>query len=317
MVHAGRVFSLASSEPGRMLWSVREGRSPGGGGLVHERLMVFERADLMEIAPAPGLRTGSLVEADQTIATVRSLATEHRFDKLVSERRALEARRELLGAGERDAAVAAAEQQVAVEEAAHRASEAELARVRILAASGLTSEAELERAEDDERVLRERVELARSQVTVAVSAARPEAIGEVEASIAAVNATIEETVVLREAEVLTSPIRGLVEVGGGLTEIKVFDLEHTFLHVAVPLRSSSQLAVGMPLSFVTPACPGHRFSGALVEVASSTIQLVGHDVVWVSAEIDDPDGLLRDGMTGKASLGQGEPVWLRVLGIAR
>ena len=55
VVEAARVFRLEPISPGAFAWSLRDGRPAGGQALVRERVLQFERSDLVEMELAAGL----------------------------------------------------------------------------------------------------------------------------------------------------------------------------------------------------------------------------------------------------------------------
>ena len=131
------------------------------------------------------------------------------------------------------------------------------------------------------------------------------------AELAAKNAELE----LRNAEValgrrtITSPIAGRVGllrvtpgnyVGAQTTVTTIDDTSSVLIDFWVPERYAANITPGMPVTVSAVALPGRSFSGEVsaidnrIDPASRTLQ--------VQAEIPNPDGLLRSGMSFSVSL---------------
>jgi hypothetical protein len=297
-VDASRCFSVATVAPGRYQCTLRSGRPPGGAGLIEQRMLQYERADLVEVRLAPELATGTPVSAGQVVATVRSLHNGSRVAELDGQRDALIARRDLLSAGGRPAEVAAAEQQVRVARAEHATTRAELERLRRLDAAGLVSAADLEVAELEDEVQSLRVALAEAEVEVARAPAQPAALDEVDAQITALDAGMAELDRLLDVERVTSPIDGVAAVGTAAADLEVLELDPVYLHIPLPAEVGLRVPPGTEVAFSTSAAPGESFSGRIEEVATAAGTSQGRSVLWASAAVANPDGRLRKGMTG-------------------
>ena len=131
------------------------------------------------------------------------------------------------------------------------------------------------------------------------------------AELAAKNAELE----LRNAEValgrrtITSPIAGRVGllrvtpgnyVGAQTTVTTIDDTSSVLIDFWVPERYAANISPGMPVTVAAVALPGRSFSGEVsaidnrIDPASRTLQ--------VQAEIPNPDGLLRSGMSFSVAL---------------
>jgi hypothetical protein len=309
VVQAAETFTLSSIAPGRYQWTLRHGRTPGGQGLVRQRVLQFERSDLVEMELLEGITTGAEISQGQAVAALRSVHNRRQLEGLRAQRAALEARRALLVAGGPPEAVSQAVRGVELARAAREAERADLDRVRLLAEQGLVSAADLEVAELRDEVHRLEVEVARAAVEVARSPGQPEALAELDAQIAAVDVSIEELAQLLQEETVISPIDGVAELGVGTTELRVHRLDSVYLAMPIPEASRSQVRVGAPALFVTTAAPGKAFRGELVQLASSGSTVQGQPVFWASAEISNPEALLRPGTAGVAEVELGNRRW--------
>ena len=299
-VQASRVFSLTSIAPGMVEWAVRAGGSPGTHGLLSERMLQFERNDLVEMTVEPGLATGSLVSAGQPVAVVRSLHSQEQLRMLLSQRGAFAARRALLVEGGAPEAVRAAELAQEVAEAELAAERVRLEQVRLLTAAELLANAELEVAVAEEAVQQRRVALARAGVEVARNPARASALDEVDSGIAALDAVIAELERLCREEKMRSPIEGVLELGAQGAELRVSALDPVYLQLPIPVSFRARVAPGAPALFVTTAARGRVFRGRVVEIAESAATAQGRQVFWTSVEVANGDRALRAGMIGSA-----------------
>jgi len=300
VVDASHTFSLSFIAPGQYQWALRDSRPPGSQALVSQRVLEFERADLVELRLEPQVVTGARVASGQTVAALRSLHNREQLAAFEAQRSALAARRALLVAGGTSAEVQAAERQVAVAEAEQAADRAGLERMRLLAERGLVSAVDLEVAQLQDEVHRHQVAAATAGVEVARRAAQPEALADLDAQLDALAATIAELERLRGEEAVVCPIDGVVELGGIESELEVHTLDPVYLDLPVPAAYRPRLREGGQVFFTAADAPDSVFVGTLVAVATSAATLQGRPVMWASAELANPDLVLRRGMTGSA-----------------
>jgi len=313
LVEAARTFSLVAVDTGQYEWSLRDGSPAKGRVLLDQQVIQFERGDLVELHVDPALTSGERVEVGQVLAEIRSPRDRARLDQLTALRADLEAQAALLRAGGRTEEVVQAERELEVAEREREAERALLERTRILAAAGAASAEELEAAEVRVRVRDTEVEVARAAAGVVRSSARPEELASLEAQISAMDAELNEVASRLAASVIRSPIAGVVELGGSAAEVRVYAMDPAYLRIPIPEADRHRIRVGDPVSFATLSAPGKAFDGRIVDVSEDASNLNGFQVFWVSAEVANPDLLLRSGMTGMARLGlqRNGPLFLR------
>lgn len=299
VVEAARTLELASIAPGSYRWTLRDGRTPIGAGLISERLLVFERSELVELELRRDLTTGSDVIAGEVLGSVRSLLAGRRLSEFEARRAALEARRQLIMAGGRAEEVSEARQLVELARAEWQAARANLKRVRELAEYGLVSAAELEQIELEDQVFERGVDVALSAVEVARAPARPEAVSEIDAELDEVEACIAEIRARRAEEVVLATIAGVLEIGGNGTELRVYDVDRVYISFPVPQSQRRSAAVGARVCFES-ASVKERFAGEVVAVAESASVIAGRSVFWVSASLPNPGHDLKPGVAGRA-----------------
>ncbi len=297
VVEAAQTFSLTSIGPGRYQSVLQRGLPARGQGLVHQKVLRFERSDLVELTLSDSLRSGQRIEAGTRLASLHSPLNERRLAELEAERADLEAERALLAAGDTVEAVQLAKVEERLAEAERQQLVPELERSRALAEQGVVSQAVLDEVELQDRVRALRIEVARAMTRAATASARPEALTRIEAQISAVDAQIAEVTRTLTADLVTCPIDGLLEVGGNKVVLRVYDLDPAYLRIPVPEAMRSRIAVGREVRFVTTAA-GEVFEGTVVDLSEDASDLNGIRVFWASAEVGNPDGTLRSGVTG-------------------
>ncbi len=311
LVSASRTFQLSAPEPERYEWALTDGSAPGEQVLSRHSLLL-ERGELAGVALAPIAPAGSRepeVAAGQVLATLSLPRSERALAELRAAREALLAQRALLGAGAREAEVEQARRGLELARARLDRAEAVTRRLEALPPEGAVSEAERQDAELKRAERARAVDLAAAALIAARSPARPEAISEIDARLAAIDAGIAELEARLAEARIESPIAGVVDRGGGEPGVllRVYELDPVYLHVPVDAAHYHRLRVGDPVRFVTASSPDREFRGELVAARAGASLLGGRSVVWVSVRVPNPRGLLRPGMIGEVELSPGAP----------
>jgi hypothetical protein len=321
VVEAGHTFNLASIGQGSYEWTLRDGRPARGQGIIRQRVLRFERSDLVELELMPGLSNGDLVTEDQQLASFHSPRTQRRVTELVAMRESLGAERALLEAGGRPEEVREARARLNLAEAAREGELPQLERLRALADQGLVTDAELEAAELDDQIREMEIELARAALAVTRSSARPEALAAVDGEIASLDARMAEFNGLLEENRIECPIAGVLEIGGNRNVLRVYDIDEVYLRIPIPEASRYRVHIGDPVDFETPSHPRRTFVGEVVDLGENAINLNGSQIFWASAVIDNAAHELRSGMTGVVKLqlhgegeGLGRSLWRNLVG---
>ena len=311
VVEAARTFSLSTIADGAYEWSVRDGRHARGDGLMRERVLAFDRADLVELELVPDLVTGANVAEGQVLATIHTPHLQRRVEQRQAERDAIVAERALLAAGARPEEIEAARRQVDLARSVRDGERTLLERTRLLAEQGAVSAVDLEVAEQQDRIRSLEIALAEAQVNVARSAAQPEALSVLDAQISALNGEIDEIQELLADNTIASPISGTLEVGGNNVVLRVYDTSTVYLRVPVPETDRLYVENGAEVAFVTASSPGTVFQGTVVDVGEDASPLNGLQIFWASVEIANPERVLRSGMSGvvRVRMGQEGNLW--------
>lgn len=302
LVRGSQVFSVSSLEPGRYLCALRSNREAGGSALIRQRILEFERSDLVDLELDPTIITGAEIEVGRRVAAVHSLRNEQRLQQLQAERDALLAHRALLEAGGQPAEVEAAKTRVAVARAERVTALAELKRARALAAAGLISDYEFDVVESKEQVCRLEVESSLAEVEVARDTARPEAISGVDAEITALEASIAELSRLVDERVVLSPIEGMVRLGAEDCEVEIHAVDTVCLAIPVPGEKRAHAEPGTAVRFIGDGADSPVLEGEIITIDTEITIVNGSAMFWASAEIDNRSRVLRPGMTGVAEI---------------
>ena len=322
VVEAGHTFNLAAIERGSYEWTLRDGRPARGQGILRQRVLRFERSDLVEMELFPDLVNGQKVSVGQQLASFRSPRTVRLLAEFKASRDSLEAERALLVAGGRPEEVREARAELELAEATREGEQPQLERMRALADQGLVTEAELEAALLQDEIRRMEIELARAALAVTRSSARLDALAALDAEIASLDARLEELNGLLDENRIESPIDGILEIGGNRNVFRVYEIDVIYLRIPVPEADRERVSIGDRVRFTTPAYPGTTFSGELVDVGENAINLNGAQIFWASAQVDNPDHELRSGMTGIVRMelsgsGRGtfSSIWRQLVGV--
>lgn len=324
VVEAGRTFLLMSPNPGEYTWNLLDALPARNQTPVQHRYVQFDRGELVELALAHDLATGTEVDSGQLLASIENPALERELNELIAGRDALVAELALLRAGGRLEEVTEAERGLELAEAVRTGEQPNLERTRSLHRDSMVSDAELELVELQDETRRLEIELARAQLEVVSGPARPEALRALDARIAVLDAGIAELGTKTEALVVRTPIAGILEMGGSTNLLRVYDLGTVYLRIPIPQAARYRIDIGSEVQFRTPACPDERFDGVIVDLGENGINLNGRQVFWGSARVDNPERLLRSGMTGNVVINAegGGPglipsLWREIVGVGQ
>ena len=302
VVEAGRTFLLISPNPGEYTWNLLDALPARNETPVLHRHVQFDRGELVELELAPDLTTGAMVAPGQELATIESPALVRELNELQGERDALTAELALLQAGGRDEEVTEARRRLELAQALREGEQPELERMRALHREKIVSDADLELLELQDESRRLQIELARAQLSVVSGPARPEALEALEAQVAVLDAGLEELEAILQAYVIRSPISGILEMGGSTNILRVYDLDTVYLRIPIPQEARHRIERGGSVQFRTSACLGEHFEGTIVDLGENAINLNGRQIFWGSARVENPEHLLRPGITGTVAL---------------
>lgn len=191
--------------------------------------------------------------------------------------------------------------------------EKELARIADLHERNLVSAADHEQAQEDLDVLKKELEHAESDLAVLLVGSRPEEIQAARSEVARLQATLDYLNQQLERTVIRSPISGIVtthhlkdrrlehiEVGEEVCHIA--DCRTMMLEISVSEKDVADVAVGQKVKLKVRSLPKQAFYGSVSAIAPAATHNSNRTVVLVKSEVDNPEMLLRPGMTGKAKI---------------
>ncbi len=276
------------------------------------------------------------VRPGQPLATIESREYEKDLKATQEQLAAAEAQLRLLKAGPKPEEIDKAEQQVKkaekdVQEAQVRLSfsSPRAERYTQLYEEGVVSQQDYENAIRERdvdleqlNVSKQGLEVARANLALVKSGARPEEIEAQEAEVRRLQTLVADYRERLRLTVLTSPVEGQIitpyvdqKVGQYLKKGDLFttvvDSRTVQIEVMVPEEEVPYVFPGARLKVVSWAFPSTTFVGTVLSIAPVAQKSDGGDTtVRVLAEIPNPSHLLKADMTGYAkSSTEGKPVW--------
>ncbi len=147
------------------------------------------------------------------------------------------------------------------------------------------------------------VELARRELDVITSGARPE---EIEAARVLVNNLESELDVqsrMMSAQEVSSPVSGWLRVGGpDQAMVTVTDLDSMVVEIALPQRHSGRPEPGNPVQVWVPGLTRDVIDGCVLRVDRRAALTARGAYVTVCAAIPNPGGILEEGLEGRATI---------------
>jgi putative peptide zinc metalloprotease protein len=262
---------------------------------------------------------GTVVQPGDTIARLSGRDHRARLRAVEADVAEREAHLRLLKAGARPEELALARLAVARAEEPLRVAQAEVERVRALAATQVVTRVELERAEEQVAVLANELEQARARLAVLTAGSRPE---EIAATTQAVARAVAErnrleaeiarlVVVAPHAGVVMTPrlserVGGYVEPGDLVAEIHALD--RLTAQIGVSERDIGEVLLRQPVALRLRAYPSRTFHGTVTRIAGAAADsgLPTDRTVRVEVDLPNESHLLRPMMTGYARIDVGD-----------
>ena len=142
-----------------------------------------------------------------------------------------------------------------------------------------------------------------------VTSALRAGVNQLEARLIHLQSQLEKTAIV-------SPIEGIVtQVNKGNTIIDIARTDTVKVKIRVPEKEISAIAMNNPVRLKVRSYPGLTYSGIVVKIDPLTlVDDRGRSIIEVTAWIDNHEGLLKPGMTGKAKINCGKkPIYKLVL----
>ncbi len=191
--------------------------------------------------------------------------------------------------------------------------EKEFGRMRELAGENLVAPTQFEEANEKLDVARKDLEHAESELKLLLTGSRPEKIRAATAEIERLQSTYEFYSDQVARTRIVAPIRGVVSthhvkdkagefVEAGDEVCQIVDCRTMLLEIPVSEKDVTEVTVGQRVKFRARSIPKVAFHGRVVAVSPVAGKNTERTVVTVTSELENPEFLLRPGMTGNAKI---------------
>ncbi len=255
----------------------------------------------------PALKVGDYIKPGDLIAGIESNVYEsekkERFANLEQARNQLD----LLEKGAQPEEINQTEDIINQVRSKYQQSIQELNRAESLFVMGGISKQELEDSKTDNQVLKSELDFYKNQLTLLKRGARPEELAMARAQVDQLGAKLRHLESQMEQAVIESPISGIVtRVNKGNMIISIARTDTVKVKIMVPEKEISVVSIGNGVKMKARSYPGLTYSGVVKKIEPIAIEDErGRSIITVSALVDNPEGLLVAGMTGKAKINCG------------
>ncbi len=173
-------------------------------------VLEFQRGDHAEFVMNPGILDGYRVEKGDTVGRIRSFEEERRLLTLQSQ---LEEQRRLLGislSGEKEQAINAAREKLLLAEKEYDTQQRLVARMKTLWEMNVIADEEWELALNEYLIKEQNVSIARSEMEIVSTGAKPEEQALIRSNINSFERQIEQTLERIDAFNILAPVSGTV-----------------------------------------------------------------------------------------------------------
>jgi len=281
--------------------------------LIHYRLIEFDRPSLMDLQ-LPALDAGQSVPVEEGQVIVRFDASG--LDLQIAERRNLlataQARLSVLEAGAKPEEVERASLAVERARVDLEAERIIYERSKRLFADGIASAQDWERAEADYRLKEVNLDLAKSELRILQSGAKPEEVEAVRVSISGYREELAALETMADGREIVSPITGRLSLGGSEGPLlKAGKVDSMLVKVLLPQRKIRYPEAGQSFSARIPGAGLLR--GRILRVDRSPMPTEAGTFLFAVGILDNGRGLLEEGMQGRAEIHCGRTSLLDLL----
>jgi putative peptide zinc metalloprotease protein len=275
--------------------------------------------EMAKLELVPYVRDGQLVALGDTLAKLISNQVIKELVAGRSELERLEGQLNLIKSPPKPEAVREADAEVTSAQAVVSQSERELERVRGLSERGLVPSNQLETAQRNYDVAIATVANKKSRLQLIKSPPKKEEVTVIQAEIDKQKARLHFLDVQERAQSIIAPFAG--EVVSSIADGRILTvMANDKIELLVPISDFDikQIVVGQEVRAKLRSFPDSLFAGAVVRVPTTAEESNSSSLFLVSVLIDNPNNLLRRGMTGYAKIHVGEQSlitqWLNKLG---
>ncbi len=294
--------------------------SASGEGLVNLQLRLGgehpeKRANVLKLASTevgafnltPIVREGQTVAIGDTLAVVTSNQITKDIASNLAELKRLEGNLALLKAPRKKEEIAQAQADLTAAQASYDQLAREFKRTQGLAASNLVSQEKLETDRSAVEVAKAELNNKKSTLALVKSPPRPEEVAVLEREIDKQKTQIDYLKAQSEAQVVVTPISGVVVLGRARGELLSI-LDNSVIELEVPVSDFDIKRIQLHQSAAVKVYPFPEtsFSGTVVRVPKFTVDEARGNRFPVAVLVANSDGQLRQGMAGYAKISVGE-----------
>lgn len=317
-VEAGSRFRVTSPTGGTLETILLVGGTAQNGRAAASRrersILQATTSEFSVIAYDLRVREGDSVRAGDTLVMLSSNRYQAQLATTVAEQNRTRAELNLLVSGPKKDAVLELRAGLAEAQAQLENRELELARGQKMWERNLISEAELQAKRADMEKASAQKDAKTSALALLISEPKAEELAVKEAEIAALTAQIDFLRAQIAASTIISPIAGTatrVERSGFLVEVA--DLDPVRLQLWVDENDIADVQPQAPVTLKVRALPFSQFRGRVAQIASDADTAGTHRCFLITTEIDNPEAILKPGMSGYAKIACGRRPILALL----
>lgn len=270
--------------------------------------------DMARLEVLPVVRDGQTVTEGDTLAVVLSNQVSSEIRAAQSELRRLEQQLALLKSPPKREAVDRAQAEVNAAMARHDRLKREWERVQQMHAKELATQEELESAEAAYEVAIAELENRRSELDLLKAPPKPEEEAVLLAGIETQQAQLDFLTSQLDAQVILSPIAGVVSIQSGDGELlHVMNRNKVELKVPISDFDINLVEAGQPVKVKVRSFADRTFDGEVVHVPQGASGSATSSEFTVTVSVDNTEGVLLEGMTGYAKIHVGEASLARLL----
>ncbi len=275
-------------------------------------LFHFERPDFVEVTISPKLNHGAEVLQGDTLAIILSKEGIGRLEVLQAELQTARSNLEALKAGARAEDLEVARRNVERAQATFNSFSLEHDRVKALYDSNFISQSQYQVSKGSLDVFRTELALAEAEVNALKTGARPQDIKVAEDEVATLRSSIESArSALGSKEYIITPLKGRFYFGGAANYLfKVESSDTVALYIPLPESVVPKLNSKMNIEIVLDADPLGQRNCRLFTTGFLDTTFRG---AYAVSLLENSDGLLKSGMTGKAIVPIGKTTLLEGL----
>lgn len=270
----------------------------------------FERPDVVELQLYGGLTGGSIVAKGDTIAILISREGIGRREILEAELTKGMAEQNALRAGAREEDIEVALARINREEVELANRKLDLSLTKALYDSGFATLDDFQQAEGMYNLTVARLEQEKAELKALRAGARPSDIEIADRNVEMLNESFRSGErVLGKSEAITSPLNGCLRLSGGTDPwISVERMDTLAVYVPIPESSLPFLEIGQLAELILKSDKQQARNGVLAGIDYDNR---GNIRAYARILIENKDGFLQPGMTGRARLSIGKTTLLK------